>query len=80
LDHFSHTWRELLATIEIKHRGAPDIAAFPAVPAAAAVSMGRHLMRAAHPPLRIFDRVPSSDTYQFMTSTVSPNDQEGINR
>ncbi len=80
LDHFSRTWRKLLAMIEIEHPGASAITIFPAVPAAAAMSMGRHLMRAAHPPLRIFDRVPGSDTYQFMTSTVSPNDQEGINR
>jgi hypothetical protein len=80
LDHFSSTWRQLLATIEINHPGATDIAVFPAVPAAAAVSMGRHLMRAAHPPLRIFDRVPGKQTYQFTTSTVSPDHQEGIDR
>ncbi|GAB4001405.1 SAVED domain-containing protein [Glycomyces albus] len=80
LDHFSRTWRELLATIEVEHPGAPAISVFPAVPAAAAVSMGRHLMRAAQPPLQIFDRMLDSYTYQYATSTISPNEQEGISR
>jgi hypothetical protein len=72
LGAFSRTWRELLAAVEAQHRGVASIATFPAVPAVAAVSMGRHLMRAAHPPLKIFDRVTGSATYQFTTSTPHP--------
>ncbi len=49
LDNFSRAWRGVLARVEAEHPGAAEIAVFPAVPAAAAVSMGRHLMRAAHP-------------------------------
>lgn len=69
LDAFSQTWREVLATVEAQHHGVQCLPTFSAVPAAAAVSMGRHLMRAAHPPLHIYDRVTGSDTYQFTTST-----------
>ena len=70
LDAFSQTWREVLATVEAQHHGVHTLPTFSAVPAAAAVSMGRHLMRAAHPPLDIYDRVTGSNTYQFMTSTA----------
>lgn len=69
LDAFSCCWREVLATVEAHHHGVQEIPTFSAVPAAAAVSMGRHLMRAAHPPLLIYDRVTGSATYQFTTST-----------
>jgi hypothetical protein len=69
LDAFSQTWREILATVEAQHHGVQGLPTFSAVPAAAAVSMGRHLMRAAHPPLHIYDRVTGSDTYRFTTST-----------
>lgn len=71
LDAFSRSWRALLAVIESDHPGAESISAFPAVPAAAAVSMGRHLMRTAHPPLRIYDRISGHDTYQYTVSTPS---------
>lgn len=70
LDAFSRAWRQILARIEVDHRGADSIAVFAAVPAVAAISMGRHLMRAAHPPLDIFDRVTGHDTYQFTVSTA----------
>ncbi|WIY01836.1 SAVED domain-containing protein [Amycolatopsis mongoliensis] len=69
LDNFSRAWRAVLARVEAEHPGAKEIAVFPAVPAAAAVSMGRHLMRAAHPPLAIYDRMQSTGTYQYTTST-----------
>lgn len=69
LDRFSRTWRTLLATIEAEHPGAETIAIFTAAPAAAAVAIGRHLMRAAHPPLRIYDRAPHTGTYQFTVET-----------
>jgi hypothetical protein len=75
LDAFSRAWRQVLAEIEVNHRGTSSIDVFPAVPAAAAVSMGRHLMRVAQPPLRVFDRVGGNDTYQY-TITTSPNDQD----
>jgi hypothetical protein len=71
LDAFSQTWRQLLATVEAQHHGVDTLATFSAVPAAAAVSMGRHLMRAAHPPLHIYDRVTGSNAYQFTTSTAT---------
>lgn len=71
LDAFSRTWREVLATVEAQHPGVQNLPTFSAVPAAAAVSMGRHLMRAAHPPLHIYDRVAGSNTYQFTTSTAT---------
>lgn len=71
LDAFSRSWREVLATVEAKHHGVQAIPTFSAVPAAAAVSMGRHLMRAAHPPLHIYDRATGSTTYQFATSTAT---------
>lgn len=71
LDAFSQTWREMLATVEAEHHGVQGLPTFSAVPAVAAVSMGRHLMRAAHPPLNIYDRVTGSDSYQFTTSTAS---------
>ncbi|WNG87753.1 SAVED domain-containing protein [Mycobacterium sp. ITM-2016-00317] len=70
LDAFSRTWREALATVEAHHPGVQAIPTFSAVPAAAAVSMGRHLMRAAHPPLHIYDRVTGASTYQFTASTA----------
>lgn len=70
LDDFSQSWRHLLATIEAAHPGAPSISIFPAVPATAAVSIGRHLMHAAHPPVRIYDRL-SDGTYQYTITTRS---------
>jgi hypothetical protein len=71
LDDFSQCWRYLLSTIEAEHPGAEEISIFPAVSAAAAVSIGRHLMHAAHPPLRIYDRLPAPSTYQYAITTRS---------
>ncbi|OBY33200.1 hypothetical protein ACT18_02585 [Mycolicibacter kumamotonensis] len=70
LDAFCRTWREVLATVEARHHSVQNLPTFSAVPAAVAVSMGRHLMSAAQPPLDIYDRVTGSDTYQFTTSTA----------
>lgn len=50
------TWREVLAAIEADHRNQP-ISLVLAVPAAAAVEIGRAHMAAAHARLRVFDRV-----------------------
>nr|WP_245757360.1 SAVED domain-containing protein [Amycolatopsis xylanica] len=69
LDQFSQAWRILLSTIEVDHPGVSAIPIFPAVPPAAAISIGRHLLRAAHPPLHIYDRAPSSPGYFFTAST-----------
>lgn len=69
LEAFSRAWRALLAHVEANHQSVSSIPTFAAVPAVAAVSMGRHLMRAAHPALHIFDRVTGNHTYQFTTST-----------
>ena len=73
---FTSTWRRLLGSIEAEHLGVDNIPVFPAVPAAAAVSMGRHVMRAAHPPLHIYDRVIGDDTYQYMTTTALLHQKE----
>jgi hypothetical protein len=76
LKSFELSWRGLLAHIEAKHPGVQGIPVFPAVPAVAAVGMGRHLMRAAHPPLHIYDRVIDCDSYKFMTSTAMLTQKE----
>jgi len=76
LESFGRTWRRLLGTIESEHHGVENIPVFPAVPAAAAVSIGRHLMRAAHPPLHIYDRAIGHDTYRYMTTTALLNQKE----
>jgi hypothetical protein len=69
LDHFGRCWRDLLATLERDHPGLPGISVFPAVPVTAAIAIGRSVMRAAHPPLRIFDRNADTDTYQYALET-----------
>lgn len=56
LDAFTDSWRELLATLETNHRNQPISLAL-AVPTAAAVEIGRAHMKAAHAPLRVFDRI-----------------------
>lgn len=53
------TWREVLAAIEADHRNQP-INLVLAVPAAAAVEIGRAHMAAAHAQLRVFDRIDST--------------------
>lgn len=76
LDRFSQTWREALAVIELDHPGVASIPLFSAIPAAAAVSVGRHIMRATDPPLHIYDRMPGESSYRYMTSSVPPSDQK----
>lgn len=70
LESFVRSWRRLLGTVEAEHRGVESIPVFPAIPAAAAVSVGRHLMRAAHPPLHVYDRAIGHDTYQYTITTA----------
>ncbi|RKT69534.1 hypothetical protein DFJ66_2767 [Saccharothrix variisporea] len=71
LDHFARAWRTLLSTIEVDHPDAPAIPIFPAVPPAAAMIIGRHLLRSVHPPLHVYDRVPGLHDYLFTTATTS---------
>lgn len=70
LDNFSRCWRDLLAELEQRHPGLSTIDIFPAVPVTAAVAIGRAPMTAAHPRLRIHDRVRGSETYQFALETT----------
>ncbi|MEV7997956.1 SAVED domain-containing protein [Pseudarthrobacter oxydans] len=60
------TWREVLATLETKHRNQP-ISLVLAVGAAAAVEIGRAHMRGVHAPLRVFDRI--DNTYALTLET-----------
>ncbi|MFD4636583.1 SAVED domain-containing protein [Lentzea sp. NPDC058436] len=69
LDRFSQARRTLLSTIEVDHPGVTAIPIFPALPPPAAITIGRHLLHAAHPPLHIYDRMPGSPDYIFATST-----------
>lgn len=63
LDNFARTWRELLTTVD---KGSiHNIQVFPAVPVTAAVTMGRLLMRGAHPGLRVFDLSHETRQYEF---------------
>ncbi|ORM35531.1 SAVED domain-containing protein [Williamsia sp. 1135] len=62
------TWREVLAAIEADHRNQP-ISLVLAVPAAAAVEIGRAHMAAAHAQLRVFDRIDG--TYVLALETDS---------
>ena len=61
------TWREVLATLEAKHRKKP-ISLVLAVCAAAAVEIGRAHMRGVHAPLRVFDCI--NNTYAFTLETT----------
>lgn len=60
------TWREVLGAIEVEHRNRP-ISLVLAVPAAAAVEIGRAHMAAAHAQLRVFDRI--NNTYVLALET-----------
>jgi SMODS-associated and fused to various effectors sensor domain len=65
LDNFARAWRNLLSQFERDHPGLPAIHAFAAVPVTAAVTIGRSVMSAIHPPLRVYDRDTRNATYQF---------------
>lgn len=56
VDAFAITYRTFLASIERDHPGLETIEVFPAVPLAAAVTLGRARMADVHPPLCIHDR------------------------
>jgi len=61
------SWREVLATLEENHRNQP-INLVLAVCAAGAVEIGRAHMRAAHAPLRVYDRI--GGTYALTIETT----------
>lgn len=61
------SWLEVLATLEEKHRNRP-INLVLAVCAAGAVEIGRAHMRAAHAPLRVYDRI--GGTYALTIETT----------
>ncbi len=65
LDNFTRTWRQLLAELETAITGPTSIDVFAAVPVTAAVSIGRALMKAVHPRLRVYDRIAGFHDYQF---------------
>lgn len=61
------SWREVLVTLEENHRNQP-INLVLAVCAAGAVEIGRAHMRAAHAPLRVYDRIGA--TYALTIETT----------
>jgi len=65
LDNFSATWREVLALIERDHPEAVSIAVVGALPLTAALSVGRHRMRDAQLPLRVYDLPVGGSNYVF---------------
>lgn len=65
VDNFTRAWRDLLAKVEADHPAVRSIDVFPAVPVVAAVAMGRALMRAGHPGLRIYDLSHRSGCYEY---------------
>ncbi|WP_394332322.1 SAVED domain-containing protein [Mucilaginibacter gossypiicola] len=54
--NFTKTFHDLLSGLEITHKGCRQIDLVPAIPVAAAVSIGRGVMRQAHPAIMIYDR------------------------
>jgi hypothetical protein len=70
LDRFGRCWRGLLAELERAHPGLGVVDVFAAVPVTAAVTIGRGLMRAVHPRLRLYDRDLSNGSYQFALETT----------
>jgi len=58
---FGSAWRGLLADIELHYPRATRIHVVAAVPVTAAIALGRHRMRAAHPAFVVYQRI--GDTY-----------------
>ncbi|MGF1645518.1 MAG: SAVED domain-containing protein [Kineosporiaceae bacterium] len=64
LEILIETWRGLLAMLERDYRGRP-VNLLAAVPAAAAVELGRAHMNGTHPMLRVYDWNADAGTYIF---------------
>jgi hypothetical protein len=70
LDRFAEAWRALLAEFEHRHPGLPTVDVFAAAPVTVAVAIGRGVMRAVHPRLRLYDRDTVTGHYQFAMETA----------
>lgn len=71
LENFKRTYHDLLSHLEATHQGCNCIYLIPSVPVSAVVSIGRGLMRHAHPEMLIYDR--SKKTYR---PTIKINSHE----
>jgi hypothetical protein len=65
LDNFARAYHDCLGTIEAARPKPAAIELLPAVPVAAAVMLGRGLMRDAQPVLRVYDRVRPDEPFEF---------------
>ncbi len=63
LDAFARCYHSFLSEIEREHPSVRSLPVFPSVPVSAAITLGRGLMRDAHPTLQIYDR--EGDGYTF---------------
>jgi hypothetical protein len=59
LDAFARCYHGMLSELERDHPAVRALPVFPSVPVSAAITLGRGLMRDAHPTLQIYDRVDS---------------------
>jgi hypothetical protein len=65
LDNFARAYHDCLGEIESVRPKPATVELFPAVPATAAVTLGRGLMRGAQPPVRVYDRTEPSQPFEF---------------
>jgi hypothetical protein len=63
LDAFARCYHRFLSEVERDHPSVRNVPVFPSVPVSAAITLGRGLMRDAHPTLQIYDRI--GDAYAF---------------
>lgn len=63
LDEFTRCYHTFLSELERHHPAVKTLPVFPSVPVSAAITLGRGLMRDAHPTLQIYDR--AGDSYTF---------------
>lgn len=65
LDNFARAYHDCLAEIEGARPKPVAVDVLPAVPATAAVTLGRGLMRGAQPAVRIYDRIRPDEPFEF---------------
>ncbi len=65
LDNFARAYHDCLGAIEASSSKPAAIDLLPAVPATAAITLGRGLMRGAQPAVRIYDRAQPRAPFQF---------------